>query len=86
MTMYKAEDFNLENAPKDMVQYIIDNVSDFEPRYQRALEIIGCNRCPLRMADYTLFSDICSAMADWAVDNNVSDEEFDEFDIEEIFG
>ena len=84
--MYKATDFNLTNAPADMVQYVIDNVEDFEPRYQRVLEIMGSNRCPLSMADYTLFSDIRSAFVDWAIDTNLSDEELDEFDIEEIFG
>ena len=83
--MYTADDFDMEHAPEDMVQYVIDNVDCFEPRYQRALEIMGRNRCPLSMADYPLFADIHSAMAEWAIDNNVSDEEFDEFDIEEIF-
>ena len=83
--MYTA-DFNTENAPEEMVQYVIDNVDCFEPRYQRALRIMGRNRCPLSMADYPLFDDIHSAMADWAIDNNVTDEEFDEYDIEEIFG
>ena len=86
ITMYTAEDFNCENADEEMVQYVIDNVDDFEPRYQHALLIIECDRCPLSMADYPLFADIHSAMADWAIDNNVTDEEFDEFDIEEIFG
>jgi len=84
--MYTADDFNTENAPKEMVQYVIDNVNDFEPRYQRALGIIGHYRCTLSMADYHLVCDINSAMADWAIDNNVTDEEFDDYDIEEIFG
>lgn len=84
--MYTADDFDTKNAPKEMVQYIIDNVDDFEPRYQHALSIIGRDRCPLRMADYHLFGDIHYAMAGWALDNNLTDDEFDEFDIEEIFG
>lgn len=84
--MYTADDFNTENAPKEMVQYVIDNVEDFEFRYDHALYLIGRDRCPLRMADYHLFADIRSAMVYWAIDHNLSDEEFDEFDIEEIFG
>ena len=84
--MYTANDFNTENAPTEMVQYVIDNVDCFNERYHHALTIIGHDRCPLSMADYTLFADIHSAMADWAIDNNVTDEEFDEYDIEEIFG
>jgi len=81
--MYTADDFNTENAPKEMVQYVIDNVVDFEPRYQHALSIIGRDRCPLSMADYDLFEDINDAMSDWAFDNDVDE---GEFDIEEIFG
>lgn len=84
--MYTADDFNIGNAPKEMVQYIIDNIDDFEPRYQHALSIIGRDRCPLSMADYPLFADIHSAMADWAIDHNVYGEESDNYDIEEIFG
>jgi hypothetical protein len=87
MTMYKAEDFNLENAPKEMVQYVIDNVVDFDIRYQRALYIIGRDRCPLRMADESLYNDIYEALSDWCIEN-------DELcylddgcvDVEEIFG
>lgn len=84
--MYTADDFNTENAPKEMVQYVIDNVDCFEQRYQRALGITGHYRCTLSIADYPLVVDIHSAMADWALDYNFTDEEFEEFDIEEIFG
>ena len=84
--MYTAEDFNTENAPKEMVQYIIDNVDDFEPRYQHALKIIGRNRCPLRMADYALFSCIRAAMEEWTRENDIFGEGYDDSDIEEIFG
>lgn len=84
--MYTINDFNTENAPKEMVQYVIENVKDFEPRYQHALDLMGRIRCSLNTADYSLFADVHSAMADWAIDNNVSDEEFDDYDIEEIFG
>ena len=85
--MYTSEDFNTKNdLEKEVVQYVIDNVDDFEPRYQHALKIIGRNRCPLSDADYPLFSDIRSTFVDWAIDTNLSDEELDEFDIEEIFG
>ena len=84
--MYTATDFNLDNAPKEMVQHVIDNVEDFENRYQRALYAIGNNRCPLRMADYHLYNDIHTEMAIWAIDHNLSDEDFETFDVEEIFG
>lgn len=73
--MYTAEDFNLGNAPKEMVQYVIDNVEDFDARYARALDIIGRYRCPLRMADESLYNDIYNSMCEWVMDK-----------VEEIFG
>ncbi len=81
--MYKAEDFNLENAPKEMVQYVIDHVVDFDIRYQCALNIIGRDRCPLRMASYGLYSDIEEYIGEWCNDNEDSS---NLYDIEEIFG
>lgn len=81
--MYTEDDFNTENAPKEMVQYVIDNVDDFEPRYRHALSIIGRDRCPLSMADYPLFADISDAVDWWCNDNN---DDPDNYDVEEIFG
>lgn len=85
--MYTANDFNTDKAPKAMVQYIIDNVEDFEARYSRAFSIIGRNRCPLRLADPILYDDILDRGADWMIDNDTSDApDFPDYDIEEIFG
>ena len=85
--MFTCKDFDSTDAPAEMVQYIIDNVEDFEPRYKHALSIIGRDRCPLRMADPMLYDDILDAGADWMVDNDTSDgSEFPDYDIEEIFG
>lgn len=81
--MYKQEDFNLGNAPKEMVQFIIDSVVDFDKHYSRALEIIGEERCPLRMADRRLYDNICDIIDDWCDDNGHNP---DDYDIEEIFG
>lgn len=81
--MYKAEDFNLENAPKEMVQYIIDNIEDFEHRYQHALETIGRDRCPIWQADQSLYMEMQDCMDDWCNDN---EDNSDLYDIEEIFG
>ena len=83
--MYTADDFNTENAPKEMVEYVINNVEDFEPRYQHALKIIGRNKCPLQRADYQLWSEINDEITNWCYENDI---EFDDndYDIEEIFG
>lgn len=81
--MYTANDFNTENAPKEMVQYVIDNVVDFEPRYQHALEIIERYRCPLRMASSGLYSDIEEYIGEWC---HYNEDCSNLYDIEEIFG
>lgn len=81
--MYKADDFNTENAPKEMVQYVIDNVDDFEPRYQHALSIIGRDRCPIWHADQSLYMEMQDCMDDWCNDN---EDNSDLYDVNEIFG
>lgn len=79
---YKPEDFNLDNAPKELVQYVIDNVDDFGKRYQKALTKIDRMRCPLRTADSNLYDEICDTVEDWCSDN---DEKFDDYNVDEIF-
>mgnify|MGYP007069835165 CR=1 FL=1 len=80
--MYIADDFNTENAPKEMVQFVIDSVVDFDTHYGRALEIIGIERCPLKMADRRLYDTISEVIDDWCSDH----EDNIDYDIEEIFG
>ena len=79
---YKPEDFNLDNAPKELVQYVIDNVDDFGKRYQKALTKIDRMRCPLRMADSNLYNEIYDTAEEWCSDN---DDNIDNYDIDEIF-
>ena len=81
--MYTANDFNTQNAPKEMVQHVIDNVADFDTRYNLTLDAMGRDRCPLRVASYGLYSDIEECMGEWCNDN---DDRPDLYDIEEIFG
>lgn len=80
---YKPSDFNLENAPKELVQYIIDNVDDFGRRYQKALTKVDRMRCPLATADSELYNEIMDRGTDWCTDN---DDDMDNYSIEEIFG
>jgi len=85
--MYKPNDFNLTNAPEEMVQYVIDNVEDFETRYKYALSIIEKDRCTLSHADCYLANDIFNAMFDWCIENDklcILDDGI--ADVEEIFG
>lgn len=83
--MYRPEDFNLTNAPKEMVQYVIENVDDFESRYDHALGVIDSERCPLYYADCSLYDDIYNAMCEWCNERDFYPEDYD-YDIEEIFG
>lgn len=83
--MYKPEDFNLTNAPKEMVQYVIDNVDDFESRYDHALKVMDIYRCPLYHADCSLYDDIYNTMCEWCNERDFYPEDYD-YDIEEIFG
>lgn len=85
--MYKPEDFNIGSAPKEMVQYVLDNVEDFDARYYLAIKEIGRSRCSLQRANESLFDEIKGAMVEWAMyESNLTDEEFEELDAEEIFG
>lgn len=81
--MYTADDFNLDNAPKEMVQYVIDNVVDFDVRYLCALNIIGRDRCPIWQADQSLYMEMQDCMDDWCNDN---EDNSDLYDVNEIFG
>lgn len=84
---YSVEDFNLEgDVPREMVQYVIDNIEDFGVRYYLALKMMDRMRCPLSMANESLYDEIKEKMVEWAMDNNITDSEFEEFDAEEIFG
>jgi len=82
--MYRPEDFNLTNAPKEMVQYVLDNVRGFEPRYQYALYIISEKRCSLEHAMEDLYFDIWDCLMEWF--NEHKEQNPSDFDIEEIFG
>ena len=78
---YNAEDY--KGAPAAMLQYIIANVDDFDSRYEHALFIIDQHRCPLQVADCSLYQEISDNMDDWCDDNGCDAEGYD---IEEIFG
>lgn len=84
--MYTSDDFNTKNAPKEMVQYVVDTVEDFDARYARAWDVIGAYRCPLRIADEDMYNDIYNAMCEWVMDELESYPEDFDYDIEEIFG
>lgn len=81
--MYTADDFNTENAPKEMVQYIIDNTESFEIRYRYALSVIGRDRCSIWQANQELAMELQDNLDDWCNDN---EDNSDLYDVNEIFG
>ncbi len=81
---FSVEDFNTDSVPIELIQYVLDNVRDFGRRYSIALNRIGHNRVPLRVADNSLYNDIYDAIDDWCLDEFEAHP--DDYDIEEIFG
>lgn len=80
--MYTAKDFNCENAPEEMVQYVIDQIDGFDILYQGAHMNMGVMRCSLRDASPLLYAKIGSLIDDWCWWYEIENT----FDIEEIFG
>lgn len=81
--MYTANDFNTENAPKEMVQYIIDQIEYFDAKYAFALKQLEELRCPIWMANQPLAMEMQDNLDDWCNDN---EDNSDLYDINEIFG
>ena len=66
---------------KEIAAYVRNNVEFYEERLSIALGRMERNRCPLRMADCSLFDDIVSAIDDWCWDNEFDDSEVDWEDV-----
>lgn len=62
---------------KELAAYVRNNVEDYEERLQLALKRMGRMRCPMRMADGMLHSEIVDAINDWSWDNEVNTEDWD---------
>lgn len=72
----------MELIYRELAEYMANNIEDFEVRVQIALKRIDRNRCPLQMADYSLYSEMVDLVEEWANDNDFED--IDEIDIESI--
>lgn len=74
----------MEKYFNEIVNYFVENIEDYEERCQKALDIIGEWRCPLSMADSSLYGEMLDYLEEWA---NECDEEIDidEIDIEDLF-
>ena len=67
---------------KEVAAYVRNNIEDYEVRLQLALKKMDRMRCPLRMADESLFDEIVDAICEWFDDNEISIEY--DFDFEEL--
>lgn len=69
------------NALKEIAAYCAANIEDWEPRVQIALGIIERNRCPLSMADASLYGQIRDCIDEWCESNDMNGEDFEEEDV-----
>lgn len=84
ITKYTPKDFVTSNDKKqyEIVQYVIDNIEDFDKKYREAKKSVERQKRPLRLVDRFLYEEICETMEKWCEENN---ENFYSFDVDAIF-
>lgn len=85
---FVVADFDTSEMPPAAVQYVLDNVSDFDERYRNALDQMGDGYIEsLSDADSSLFEDISTAVTEWAKADGIGTEEEDAipFDWQAVF-
>ena len=87
-TEYSVENFTPDGViTPECIQYVLDDVEDFNPRYSAAMSYIEKFRCGLRRADSSLFNDIVDSVMTYLEDGSEEpDEETVMESVEEIFG
>ena len=73
-----------EKLREELYNYCSIMIPHFFAREMIALDKIGEWRCPLAMADSSLYNDMQDCVDDFCYDNEI-DQEKEEVDIEEIF-
>lgn len=71
----------MELIYRDLSNYCSQVIDDFELRVKHVLTVIAKNRCSLQHADYSLYSEIESAVSDYCEENEI---DATEIDLEEI--
>lgn len=66
-----------------LLKYIKENVDEDEIR--KALDAIDHNRCPLKMANESLYNKIDDLVCDFTYDYNLEDDWLGDWDIESVF-
>lgn len=87
-TEYSVENFTPDGViTPECIQYVLNDVEDFNSRYSAALSYIEEFRCGLRRADSSLFDDIVDSVMTYLEDGSEEpDEETVMESVEEIFG
>lgn len=70
------------NQQKEIAAYVRNHVEFYEERLSLALGWMERDRCPLRMADDSLYDEIVDAIEEWFDDNEISIDY--DFDFEEM--
>ena len=71
---------------QSLIKYISANRSCGDAEMSAAWERMDRWRCPLQMADATIYDNILDLMQEWCSDNDRDfDDVFEEVDIEDIF-
>lgn len=63
---------------KDLAQYCAENIFEYEARVQLALGYMERLRCPLQVAAPDLYDEIVNCAYDWAEDNEITIDEWDD--------
>lgn len=71
----------MELIYRDLANYCTQVIEDFELRVKHTLNVIDSDRCSLQHADYSLYSEMESAISDYCEENNL---DFSEIDIETL--
>lgn len=67
----------MELIYRDLANYCAQVIDDFELRVKHALNCIDRNRCSLQHADYSLYSDMESAVSDYCTETGILPEDID---------
>lgn len=63
---------------RDVAAYCAESIALYEERVELALSIMGTYRCSLERADSMLYDEIIACAREWAEDNGMSVNDYDE--------
>ena len=67
----------------ELAKYVSDTVPNYETRVQLVLDRMQFNRASLQFCDFSLYSEMCTAVQEYLTEKMI-DVEFEDIDIEEV--